>query len=285
MSTVEKITAKAHLLLARLLRLFDITHSSFHYESCINSYFSLTPCSPPHIPSYFLFSSSSITSSTTDSSYRTHPPLPPRSHLLRVARKWAAEVTNEIAQNTPRDDVAPVDDESQDSKRSELTISDQIKIALECVIEVGRYSQDYLFSALACDLCQVCESVGLLENVGIKSEVNWVVRAAEKYAIASVHSHSIDAWIDAFQKAPDESSFLKAISKAIIIDDRVRVQKIIKLIGNTENKQVQCLVEIGRAHADADSVALDAVPHAWRGVLAACEDASDALTCAQFHLS
>jgi hypothetical protein len=65
------------------------------------------------------------------------------------------------------------------------------------------------------------------------------------------------------------------------------VQNILKLLGNcNENRQdVQCLMAIGRAHADADAAALDAVASRWRNVLVVCEDASDALTCALYHLS
>ena len=71
------------------------------------------------------------------------------------------------------------------------------------------------------------------------------------------------------------------------LDDRVQVQKILQLFGNIDQskQETQCLVEIGRAHADIDVTALGAIASRWRGVLAACEDANDALTCASYHLS
>ena len=65
------------------------------------------------------------------------------------------------------------------------------------------------------------------------------------------------------------------------------MQKRLKIIGNYNegDQEKLCLVEIGRAHADADAVALDAIAVTWRGVLAGSEDASDALTCALYHLA
>ena len=78
----------------------------------------------------------------------------------------------EISQKAPHHDVAATSgNESQETKRAEPTTNEQLRTALECVVEAGKYSQEPLFTALVCDVCAVCESIGLLEMAGVQSGI------------------------------------------------------------------------------------------------------------------
>jgi hypothetical protein len=81
-------------------------------------------------------------------------------------------LAQEISQKAPCEKVASTsDDESTDSKRAEPTSIDQIRTALECMVEMGKYSQDSLFAALVCDVCGICDNVRLFEKVGIQEGI------------------------------------------------------------------------------------------------------------------